>query len=73
MLGVFGAATCHAIKLAVLAAMQKGSSKCEMWCAAILVAQHTDVWVTVRRLGLILGHSLGTKSLSDTTVGCVWI
>ena len=44
-----------------------GSS--EMWCAAILATQHTHVWVPVRRLGLILSHSSGTKGSIKAVLG----
>ena len=44
-----------------------GSS--EMWCAAILMVQHTHVWVSVRRLGQILSHSPGAKSWSEEVLG----
>ena len=40
-----------------------GNSEMEMGCAAVLMAQHTDVWAQVRRLGLILilSHSPDAK------------
>ena len=41
--------------------MYNDSGNSEMGCAAILMAQHTDVWAQVRRLGVILSHSLDAK------------
>ena len=37
--------------------MDTDSGSSEMGCDAILTAQHTHVWVLVRRLGWIMSHS----------------
>ena len=49
--------------------MYTDSDSSELGCAAILMAQHTHVWAPVRRLGLILGYSRGTESLSEAVLG----
>ena len=49
--------------------MDTDSGSSEMWCAAILTAQHNHVWVAVRRLGVILSHSRGTESPSEVVLG----
>ena len=41
--------------------MYNDSSNSEVGCVAILMAQHVDVWAQVRRLGVILSHSLDVK------------
>ena len=51
--------------------MYADSGSSEMGCAAILMTQHTHVWVAVRRLGLILSHSRGAESPSELTMGAV--
>ena len=53
LLGVLGAGRCHDAKLAAIPDMWKDSSNSELLCAAILMAQHTDVWAQVRWLGQI--------------------
>ena len=49
--------------------MDTESGSSEMGCVAILMAQHTHVLAAVMRLGLILGHSRGTESLSEVVLG----
>ena len=49
--------------------MYTDSGISEMWCAAILMAQHTHVWAAVRRLGLILSHSVGAESPCQVVLG----
>ena len=71
LLGVFGAGRCHGIKLAAIPDMYQDSSNSEMGCAAILMAQHADVWAQVTRLGLIRSHSKGAKCHLYVEVGCV--
>ena len=48
--------------------MYTDSDSSEMWCAAILMAQHTHVWAAVRRLGLFLGRSCLAESLSEVVL-----
>ena len=46
--------------------MDTDSGSSEMGCAAILAAQHTHVWVSVRPLlGLILSRSWSAESPSE--------
>ena len=49
--------------------MDTDSGSSEMGCAAILMAQHTHVWAAVRRLGLILSHSVGAESPCQVVLG----
>ena len=50
--------------------MYNDSSNSEMGCAAILMAQHTDAFAQVRRLGQVLSHSQGAKCHLEVEVGC---
>ena len=48
--------------------MYTDSGSSEMGCAAILMAQHTHVWVSVRRLGQILSPSRDAEGLSEAVL-----
>ena len=49
--------------------MYTDSGSNEMWCVAILMAQHTDVRAAVRQPSLILSHSGSTASPSEVVLG----
>ena len=49
--------------------MYTDSGSSEMWCAAILTTQDTDVWTPERLLGLIVSHSWVSESPSEVVLG----